>query len=433
MDIEELLLAATRSADAAEVYSVVSESTPIQFETNRLKHVHSSQSTFIGLRLVKQGRIGYATATSTEDVRSLVNAALETAQFGTQCRFEFPGAAQYPRIDIFDETVAQVPPEKMVSIGEGLISAVRRTEPDLLCQAWVGKGTGRMTIINSAGGRAEYRQTHFSVSISGTLIRGTDMLFVGDSESSCRPLLDGNDILKTVNRQLEWARETATIPTGMLPVVFTPSGIASAFTGSLAAAFNGKTVLQGASPIGNRLGEKVFDSKLSLFDDPTLPYRPTSRPCDDEGIPSQRLALVEQGRVTSFLYDLQTAGLAGKRSTGSAARDRGQPSPSTSALVVTPGATSFNEMIANMKDGLVVEELMGAEQGNILGGDFSGNVLLGYRVERGRIVGRVKNTMVSGNIYQLLENIEAIGTDSKWVGNLLTPSLFFPRVSVASK
>ena len=90
-------------------------------------------------------------------------------------------------------------------------------------------------------------------------------------------------------------------------------------------------------------------------------------------------------------------------------------------------------MVSDMKDGLIVEELMGAEQGNILGGDFSGNVLLGFRVENGKIVGRVKNTMVSGNVYQLLKNVAAVGSDARWLGGLYVPSLYFPDISVASK
>jgi PmbA protein len=91
-------------------------------------------------------------------------------------------------------------------------------------------------------------------------------------------------------------------------------------------------------------------------------------------------------------------------------------------------------MVGDIKEGLVIEELMGAEQGNILGGDFSGNVLLGYKIENGKIVGRVKDTMVSGNIYSLLKEITALGSDARWVGGFVnTPSLYFPRVSVASK
>jgi PmbA protein len=91
-------------------------------------------------------------------------------------------------------------------------------------------------------------------------------------------------------------------------------------------------------------------------------------------------------------------------------------------------------MVSDMKEGLIIEQLMGAGQGNILGGDFSGNVLLGYKVESGKIVGRVKDTMVTGNVYQVLKEIAAVGSEDKWVGGFLsTPPLYCPSLSVASK
>ncbi|MBI4188535.1 MAG: TldD/PmbA family protein, partial [Chloroflexi bacterium] len=220
-----------------------------------------------------------------------------------------------------------------------------------------------------------------------------------------------------------------------LPVIFTPDGVASALIMPFMAAFNGRTVLEGASPVGNKLNQPVFDARFSLWDDATLDYRPASYPCDDEGIPGQRTPLVKQGVVASFLYDLQTAALANTRSTGNGQRSRGGlPSPSPSAFVIDPGNTTFAEMVSDIKEGLVIEQLMGATQGNVLGGDFSGNVLLGYKVENGKIVGRVKDTMVSGNIYQLFKQIAAIGNESKWAdGFLNTPPLYFSSVSVATK
>jgi PmbA protein len=101
-------------------------------------------------------------------------------------------------------------------------------------------------------------------------------------------------------------------------------------------------------------------------------------------------------------------------------------------LTVTPGQVSFEDMLAGIQEGLVVEYLMGAEQGNVLGGDFSGNVLLGYKVENGQITGRVKDTVVAGNIYKLLKNI-TIGSDIRWQGGLFSPSILCPAVSVASR
>jgi len=91
-------------------------------------------------------------------------------------------------------------------------------------------------------------------------------------------------------------------------------------------------------------------------------------------------------------------------------------------------------MLANIRDGLVVEQLMGASQGNVLGGDFSGNVLLGYAVRNGELVGRVKDTMVSGNIYDALKEVAAIGREGKGLGGRLrAPHICCPRLAVSTK
>jgi PmbA protein len=324
--------------------------------------------------------------------------------------------------------------EEMVRVGQSLIDKMVNYSPELVCEANVVKEVVFVKIRNSKGGEASYRKSIFGIGLEGLLVRGTDMLFVGESESSCHPLLDTTNIAETVIEQLERAKEIVSPPVGHLPVIFTPNGVASALISSLALAFNGKTALQGASPLGNRKGEKVFDEKFSFWDDATLNFRPGSRICDAEGIPSQKTSLVENGTVMNFLYDLQTAGLANTRSTGNASRSlTSQPTPQISSLVIKEGKTSFSEMVQDIKEGLVVEYVMGATQGNVLGGEFSGNVLLGYKIENGKIVGRVKNTMVSGNVYEILKEIVAIGSESKWVGSLKTPPIYCPRLAVVAE
>jgi len=200
-------------------------------------------------------------------------------------------------------------------------------------------------------------------------------------------------------------------------------------------AFNGKAVLEGTSPLKDKLGEQVFDKKLSLWDDATVVHGVGSYPFDDEGMPGQRLPLVANGVVTSFLYDLQTAALAGTRSTGNGRRaGGGYPSPAISSLVLEKGKVSFQAMVKDMKEGLIVEEVIGAEQGNILGGDFGGNVLLGYKAENGEIVGRVKDTMIAGNVYQVLRELPGVGQETRWVGGILqTPPIYCSGVSVTTK
>ena len=432
--MEKILELAKKVTDAAEVFTISSEYTSVQFEANRLKHIQGKQSSNTSLRVIKNGRIGYATASGYADRPKLVNMAVETAQFGMPVKFEFPSYFRYPDTPIFDQSVLNIKTGQMIKLGEELIAPLQAHNEDIVCQAGIGRSEVTVQIGNSNGGSAKYNKTIFFVGVEGTVVHGTDMLFVGEGESSCHPILESKKIIDLVLEQLEYAKTQAPISTKQLPVIFTPNGAASAFIPAITAAFNGKLVLEGASPLGNYLGETFFDAKLSLWDDATLAYFVESRPCDDEGVPSQRTPLIEKGVVANFIYDLQTAGMAKKQSTGNGSRDRGLPAPAYSSLVMAPGNVSFKDMVKDIDEGLVIEQLMGAEQGNILGGDFSGNVLLGYKIENGKIVGRVKDTMVSGNIYKLLKNIVALGSEVRSVGgSLRIPHIYCTGLSVASK
>lgn len=433
--MEELLNRAGKVCEGAEVFSVASRSTEAHFEANRLKRVQTKESAGSALRIIKDGRIGFAATSKVGAEKDLLEMALEMAPFGTRARFEFPGGVTYGSVPVFDPAVESLSEESMVELGQSLIDRVRSAEPDLVCEATVSRSISEIEIRNSAGGEARYRKSIFSISIEGVLVRGTDMFFVGDFDSSCHPIAAAGPLARSVMEQLERGREIAPPPLGRMPVIFTPHGVASALLSPLAIAFNGKMVLRGASPLGHRRGEQVFAPQFSLWDDGTIAFCPAASICDDEGIPTQRTSLVSHGIVENFLYDLQTAAEAGTQSTGNASRSVGSlPTPSMTALIIGEGETPFEDMLANIREGLVVEQVMGATQGNILGGDFSGNVLLGYKVERGRIVGRVKDTMISGNVYEILKDGVIIGADSRWLGgSIRTPSIYCPAVAVAAK
>jgi len=433
--MEDLLKQAKKVAEEAEVFAVSRSETDAVFEANRLKQVVTRETSGRALRLIKKGRIGFSASNKVNGTKELVAMALEMAPFGAEAKFEFPSLERYFQVEVYDSKVEKVTEEQMVELGQSLIDKVRAHTPELVCQGGVSRNTISVEITNSRGGRATYKKSVFSLSVEGVLIRGTDMLFVGDSESSCRPIIDHKTVSHNTLEQLERAKETAPSPVGKLPVIFTPLGVASTLLMPIALAVNGKTVLQGASPLGHRKGEQVFDKRLSIRDDPMIEYRPGSRFCDDEGVPSQRTPLIAKGIVANFLYDLQTAALAGTKSTGSGSRSLASlPSPSLSAIVIEEGDTSFEDMLADINDGLVVEELMGASMGNVLGGDFSGNVLLGYRVQNGKLVGRVKDTMVTGNIYEALKEVSAVGNKARWVGGVvLIPHICCPRLAVSTK
>jgi PmbA protein len=431
----EVLRSARREAERAEVFSVSSRATPIQFEANELKQVQTKESSSTALRIFRGGRIGFATASGGGGLETLVDMAVETSQFGSPANFQFPSSRDYSEVFIFDPEVEEIAMERMIEIGKELIARIRGHTPDILCDVQVTKGTSSISLINSQGGEGRYDSSFFGLSLEGILVRDTDMLFVGDSESSCRLSDNIDDLADRVIWQLEMAKEKAAVSTKQLPIIFTSNGVASALLSPLVLAFNGKSVLEGASPLKDKLGAQVFDKKLSLWDDATIAYGVGSYPFDDEGVSSQRLPLVTNGVVANFLYDLQTAALAGTQSTGNGQRvGGGFPSPAISSLILSGGDVSFQAMLEDMKEGLVVEQLIGADQGNLLGGDFGGNVLLGYKVKNGEIVGRVKDTMIAGNVYQVLKELLGIGQEARWVGGVLqTPPLYCSSVSVTTK
>ena len=433
--MERVLDSIKGKAEQAEIFEVSTQIAPVYFEANRLKQIQSKESTSVALRIFKDSKVGFAFGSGVDDVETLIAMAVETAPFGPSANFEFPSSSDYPDVAVFDSEIPVITMEQMVELGRQLIARVTEHTPELLCDVEVTKGVSSVHLVNSQGGEARWDKSLFSINLEGVLTQDTDMLFVGDSDSSCRFFTDIDILASRIITQLELAKSKAAISTKQLPIIFTPRGVAGVLLAPLMLAFSGKAVLEGTSWLKDKLGERVFDNKLTIWDDATLPYRPGSCPCDGEGTPSQRIPLVAKGEVANFLYDLQTAALAGKKSTGSGRRSGGRPpAPNLSTVAIEEGEDRFEAMVKDMKEGLIVEQLIGAEQGNLLNGDFSGNVLLGYKVTNGNIVGRVKDTMVSGNVYQVLKEIIGVGNKARWVdGIFLVPHLYCPRFSVVTR
>ncbi len=430
-----ILELASAVADQAEVFYVESSSTPAHFEANAVKGVDANDAAGAALRLIKNVRIGFGSTSNLEDPQALVDAALETAPFGAEAKFNFPGPQSYPDVSVYDSSVESIVLEEMTALGERVIAELRAHSPEAQIEGSVSKSTSRIALLNSNGGKMNYARSRSSAGFEATIIRGEDMLFTFDSVSSIAPVTDPSEMIASVLRQLEWARDAARVDTATMPVILMPQAVSQALLSPLLAGLNGKTALQGTSPLIGRLGERIVDERFSLADDATFIGALAGRPGDDEGVASRRLPLVEAGVARTFLYDLQTAGQAGVESTGSGERGVGSlPGPSTSALVVGEGDAPLDDMIAQMEEALIVEAMLGAGQSNVLGGDFNANVLLGYKVERGKVAGRVKDTMISGNAYRALNNIIAIGSERRWMhGGLLAPPIAIGGVSVSAK
>jgi PmbA protein len=150
--------------------------------------------------------------------------------------------------------------------------------------------------------------------------------------------------------------------------------------------------------------------------------------------------LIQDGQICQFYTDHETAKKLGTNSTGNGFRPSlsSAPQPGLVNLIIQPGTASFEQLLTELDNGLVVDQILGG--GADISGDFSINVDLGYRVENGQITGRVKDTMVSGNVYELLNQIQVIGGDAggtagvprRWQGSCATPSILLDEVSITA-
>jgi PmbA protein len=434
-ELERALDYARSVSAEAEVMIVDSGATPVGFEAEKLKEIETRESWGMGVRLIVNGRVGLSSTNDPNDTQGLIDRAVELAKYGPEAHFTLPGPDGYPQVETYDPAVEAVSLEQMVDAGRRILDAAKPRHPDVLFDAGLSTGRYSFSLANSKGLSFSYQKSSFGAWLSGTLVRGTDMLFVGERIRTCSPMWDIGRLLDDTTRQIEWARETAAAPSGRVPVLFHPRAVASVLLGPFFAGINGRTILQGSSPLQDRIGEQVFDARLSIWDDPTLPLKPPSRPFDDEGVPSRAQPLIENGVLRTFLYDLQTAGQAGTKPTGHGARGLGaMPGAATTYLRITPGDVTFDAMLQRMGDGVIIEQLIGMGQGNVLGGEASGNILLGYRVQDGRVVGRVKDTMLHCNIYEVLKQIAAIGAEAEEVGGgLSAPFILCDGVSISPK
>lgn len=434
-DIEEQVLAlAGRTTEQAEVFSLSSAETPVRFEANRLKQLQTRQTRGLALRVVVGGRVGLASTTRLDDPQALVATALSMAAHGAAAAFTLPSAGILPQVDVYDAAVERLAVDSLVDFGQRLVDRVRSFESNVLCDADVSTSVTAIRVLNSLGCDSTFSKTVLSASLHGNLVRGTDMLDVYEEMVSCRAGLALDDLAERVIHKIRLSGETAGSATGELPVVFTPKGVAMTLMAPLRAALSGRMVVQGASPLGDKLGQTVADARFSLWDDGLVAWAPGSGPCDHEGVACRRTPLIDAGRVAGFYYDLQTAGQAGVASTANGFRSLDSlPAPSPSSLVIGCGDAALESIIAGLSDGIIVDQTMGAWSGNLISGEFSGNVHLGWRVSGGSIVGRVKDTMVAGNIYDALNRLAAIGGEAEWVGDVLTPALAFHSLSFATK
>ena len=434
----QILEAAASAHGSAEVFAVESERRYVSFEANKAKNIGQNQSSGVALRIIsREGKIGFSSTTDETKSQDLVRRVGDLAAYGAEARFAFPNASDYPEVESSDPSVGRISDEEMIRTGESIVEQILNQFPDALCSVDVSKTTHQQHLLNSNGVDIAYDQTGYGVSMGVELIRGTDMLSVWDGHYSAARFDEDttNEIVQRALRRLQLSQRIVDAPTGRdIPVVFTPVGFVGAILPPLLAGFNGKNVASGSSPLIDRWGEEMLDSRISIVDNPLRPLAAQTHPADDEGIPSRRLNIIDAGKIGEPILDLQTAGEIGEQPTGSGLRGLATtPSPSTSFIEMRGGDTDPEAIYDGVKSGIIVELLLGAGQGNELGGDFRANVSLGFLIEDGEPVGRIKDTMISGNVYTTLNEIEAISNKTEFVyGSRMVPAVRCKGVEIAA-
>ncbi|MDZ8183629.1 MAG: TldD/PmbA family protein [Nostoc sp. ChiSLP02] len=423
---EELLeLAIESGAEAAEVYQSHSLSRPVFFEANRLKQLETSQSEGTALRLWRNGRPGLTVAYGSVPAPVMVEKALALSQLNQPELVELGSNFQPSYPDLGES----VPIEVLVDWGKEAIALIRDAYPDVVCNGDWECDVETTRLVNTKGLDCYYTDTTLSCYMSAEWVRGDDFLSVSDGQTQ-RGELQPDKLANQILQRLIWARENVSSPTGRVPVLFTAKA-ADMLWGTVQAALNGKRVLEAASPWAERLGNPVMASSLTLYQDPEA--GPYSCPFDDEGTPTQFLVFIQNGTLENFYGDRTTGRQLNTHTTGNGFRPSlgSYPTPGLFNFLIQPGSASLQELIEQMDDGLIVDQMLG--NGGSISGDFSINVDLGYRVQNGRVIGRVKDTMVAGNVYTALKQVVTLGNDADWNGSCYTPSLIVEGLSTTGR
>nr|WP_199307469.1 TldD/PmbA family protein [Coleofasciculus sp. FACHB-501] len=428
--LEQILKLAKGRTDSAEVYYLSSQDTPVEFENNRLKSLQTKALQGVALRVLHKGRLGFASSTDLTRLEDLVDAAVQTSEIGDKAEFEFAADVQ-----VTEPEKKYTPPatQELVEVGDRLISQIHDYNTDILVDVGFHVRTNNVKIATSADVYASRTSQVVSASLSGNLVRGEDFLQVYSYDIAREGVPDFNRLLEDLLRKYALAEQPATIQSGSFPVLFNPRAAASAIGRLFKTVLSGQSIVQKASPLVGKLGETLFDERLNLFEDPSI--GPSACAFDDEGTPTRRKVFVEKGTVKEFYWDRRWAARAGCESTGNGFRGGlSRPSPELVNLCFAPGKTSTADLIASMDEGVIVDQVLGAGQSNQMAGEFSVNLDLGYKVEKGQIVGRVKNTMVAGSIFEAFKNLVDLGDKPEWVGGgSFLPSLLFQQLGVAAR
>jgi len=421
--IAEKIVALAQPGEELEVFVARGANTSVKAYRGEVESLTSAESAGIGIRIIRDHRQGFAHAgTLDPDVIGEVLAdARDNASFGEPDEFYAlaadDGVAAVEQELWRDELVA-FPPERKVELAIELERLVVGRDPRItgVRTAAYGDSRGEAAIASTAGIVRSWRGTYCSASVLALATEGDETKTGGGSDVGRDP--SELDLERAASDAAERATRmfgATAAPSQRLTVVFEPR-MAASIIGIAGGTLTGERVLKGRSPFADRRGEKIASDALVLVDDPTNPLSMGADAYDGEGLACRRNVLIDGGVLDSFLHNSYTGRRSGTASTGSAVRgSRSTPGVGTQALAVVPGTRSFDEIVASIDHGFLVQSMTGLHSGvNAVSGDFSVGAE-GLMIRNGAIAEPVREVTIASTLQRLLLDITEVGGDLEWL------------------
>jgi PmbA protein len=290
----------------------------------------------------------------------------------------------------------------------------------------------RIALMASNGFAQTYERSRVGMAVSVLAGKGTAMERDYDYSSAVYAEDLGNPakIGKSAGKKAVKRLNPRKMPTAQVPIVYDPRAGRS-LIGHLSSAINGQTVARGTTFLKDCLGEKLFPKNIQIIDEPHRPRGLGSRPFDGEGIATETITVIDQGVLTTWLMDLRSARQLGLETNGRAARGvSSPPSPSTTNLYLAPGAVTPAELMADIKSGFYVTELIGMGV-NTVTGDYSRGAS-GYWIENGEIAFPVSEVTIAGNLKEMYPTLSA-ANDLEFRYGTDAPTLRIEGMTVAGQ
>lgn len=424
--IERSLPEGVRWYDA--VY-VSGRSTPVSFKNNRLHSVSETESSGFGIRVNMDGRTGFSYTNDSDNVDGAVKRSLGMCRYGDIENFILPGDAAVT-FEPYDHEISGFNIRDEIDRSEKMIDDIKSVFPGINVDLSIASSTGMVRLLNSAGADVSYRESYYSMSVSCSLIMPDgSRVETWESRSELKPA-DCSFLKKILIDKIDKALHPEKIDTGLYPVIFPPQAFGR-LLGFVASGLNGAAVWKGVSPFSDKMGEKIFSESFTMTDNPFIAGSPYSVPFDGEGVNTCRRFLVRNGVIETFITDLKYSERLKLDPTGNASRGYSSlPSPSFHGIAVEPGSRSLEEIISGIDRGIVAEQFIGLGQSNTITGDFSASLDLAFLVEKGKIRGRVKDCMISGNIIDLMKKDFTASSNAERRGSSVLPYVYFPAVNI---